>query len=166
MIRYYELPLRQTIMDASQAVQLDFVEQAKLLLQGFASVQIEVPGRALALRALAERDLEAAVTLLEVVFPTLRRSPVEVVLLEGGALEPFVRISLRSTAALAVAMGDELKRRLGTIDEVACEAEQRIFVAVAPLARLLGFDAWLSRVTHGAAIAQYAFESYRPCPKP
>lgn len=122
MIAYHDMPLRQTMTDAGQSMQLDIVESAKLLLAGFSGVRVEVPARVLTLRALAERDLDGAVELLGTAFPTLRRGPVEVVRLEEGRLEPYVRLRLRTPDEFLIRVSDELGRRGGSIEDLAAEA--------------------------------------------
>jgi hypothetical protein len=160
MITHHEMPLRQVITDVGQP-QIDLMERAKLLLEGFSGVRVETPARALTLRALAERDLEGAVELLYAVFPTLKVGPIEVVRLEAGRLEPYACIQLRTPEEFVERVADELRRRGGSIEELEPEAGWRTLASVAPVEQLLGFDGWLSNATAGKAIAQYRFEQYR-----
>jgi translation elongation factor EF-G len=161
VISYYELPLRQTLTDSGQPLQLDFIEQAKLLLEGFSGVKAEVPARLLSLRALAERDLEGAAALLRAVFPAIRAGRIEVVCLEEGRLEPYVQLRVKAPAEYCAHIGEELLRRSGSIDDLGSDAGHQVLVSVAPLERLLGFDGWLSAATSGRAIAEYLFKDYR-----
>ncbi|HEY2684821.1 MAG TPA: hypothetical protein VGI93_14985 [Steroidobacteraceae bacterium] len=162
MIPYYELPLRQTLTDAGQPLQLDFIEQAKLLLEGFSGVKVEVPARLFSLRALAERDLEGAVAMLRAVFPAMRAGRIEVVCLEEGRLEPFVQIRVRTPAKWSAPIAEELAGRAGSIEDLGADAGYQILVAVAPLEQLRAFDGWLSAKSDGTAIAEYRFKEYRP----
>jgi hypothetical protein len=161
MLEYEGLPLRCQVRDAAVLLQADFIDQANLLLGAFAGVKTESSPRGLILRAAAERDLEAAVAFLRAAFPLLQAQPVEVVLLEGGSLEPVMRVRVATPHAYIEAVRAELVRRGAQCIEVReHENRGRLIETTARATRLLGLDAELARLTLGHAIAEYQFSSH------
>jgi translation elongation factor EF-G len=160
---YTQLPLRQLVTDLTERFQLKFAQQAAVLLDGFSGVQAVQSASGILLRAVAERDLQAAVTLLQAAFPAIRSGPVEIVLRSDGSMEPFARLRVRSPTDAYAAVVDQLTERGATIESVEDAPDGiKIMTAAAPLARLQGYDRLLARTTRGRGAVDYAFADYRP----
>src|ERR1700739_2637235 len=85
-------PLQVLVTDPSERLQLSFAEQGAAVLAGFSGVQTQPSARGLIIKGVAERDLSAAVALLRVAMPAAAVGSVEVVYLEQGSTEPWVRV--------------------------------------------------------------------------
>jgi len=159
-------PLRQLVTDPSERFQLQFAQQAALLLEGFAGISTESTARGLLVRAVAERDLHAATAMLRVAFPVLRVDPIEVVYLNDGTLEPYVRVRVTTPEDCYGDVVGQLNQRRAWIEYMADAAEGHKLVTVAaPLAEMLGYDEVLAKTTRNRAIAEYHFLDYRPARK-
>jgi len=158
-------PLRQLVTDLTERFQLRFAQQAAVLLVGFSGVQALQSAAGIVLRAVAERDLDAALALLRAAFPAVNSGPVEIVRLEEGTMEPYVRVRVTIPKDNEVAVINQLHQRSGSIDSLADIGEgQKTIAASAPLAAMLGYDKVLARTTRNRATIDYAFADYRPLP--
>lgn len=134
-----------------------------MLLVGFSGVQAMQSAAGIVLRAVAERDLDAAATLLRAAFPAVKCGPIEIVRLNDGTMEPYVRVRVTIPADNAGAVIEQLRRRRGSIESLADSGEgQKTIGASAPLASMLGYDQQLARTTRNRATIDYAFADYRP----
>jgi len=144
---------------------LRFAQQAAVLLVGFSGVQAMQSAAGIVLRAVAERDLDAAVALLRAAFPAVNSGPIEIVRLEEGTMEPYVRVRVTVPKDNEGAVINQLHQRRGSIDSLADSGEgQKTITASAPLAAMLGYDKVLARTTRNRATIDYAFADYRPLP--
>jgi len=157
------LPLRLLVTDPASRFQLPFSDQSALLLAGVAGIEAGASARGLILNALSERDLSAAVAMLQTLFPVLNMEPVEVVHLDEGTMEPYVRVNVKTPADFSGPIVAQLKDRSGLIEGVVdTDSHHQIVSATAPLARMLGYDKVLSDATKGSAAVEYCFLDYRP----
>ncbi len=163
MDAHAQFPLRQLVTDLTERFQLKFAQQAAVLLDGFSGIQAVQSASGILLRAVAERDLQAAVTLLQAAFPAISSGPVEIVRRDDGAMEPYVRLRVRTPNDACAAVIDQLTERSGAIESVEDAPHGiKVVTAAAPLARLLGYDRILARATRSRATIDYAFADYRP----
>lgn len=134
-----------------------------MLLVGFSGVQAMQSAAGIVLRAVAERDLDAAVALLRAAFPAVNCGPVEIVRLGEGTMEPYVRVRVTIPADNAGDVIKQLRQRRGSIDSLADSGDgKKTISASAPLAAMLGYDQLLARTTRNRATIDYAFADYRP----
>jgi hypothetical protein len=162
-VNYSKFPLRQLVTDLSASFQLDFAEQGAALLQGFSGLHTQPSGSGLILTAVAERDLIAAVAMLEVAFPAVRAGAVEVVYLDHGRIEPYVRVRVTTPEDYCGDVIDQLNRRRGLIESLDDAGDRgKTVVVSAPLAAMLGYDSVVAATTRGRATVEYEFVDYRP----
>jgi predicted membrane GTPase involved in stress response len=156
-------PLHVLVTDPSERFQLRFAEQGAALLAGVSGVQTHSSTRGLIIKSVAERDLSAAVAILQVVIPAVAVGTVEVVYLDRGSTEPWVRVRVTTPADHYGDVIAQLVQRRGLIE---CLEETpgagKIVVATAPLAEMLGYDEVVAVTTRGVGIADYEFVGYRP----
>jgi len=156
-------PLRQLVTDPSERFPLRFAQQGALLLEGFAGVHTESTAKGLLLNAVAERDLHAATVMLRVAFPIVRADPIEVVYLNDGTLEPYVRVRVTTPQDYYGDVVGQLNKRRAWIEDMADAAQgYKLVTVAAPLAEMLGYDEILAKTTRNRAIAEYQFLDYRP----
>ncbi len=156
-------PLRQLVTDPSDRFPLRFAQQAALLLEGFAGISTESTAKGLIVKAVAERDLNAAAAMLRAAFPILRADPIEVVYLSDGTLEPYVRVRVTTPEDYYGDVVGQLSKRRGWIEDMANAADGfKLVTAAAPLAEMLGYDELLAETTRNCAMADYQFLDYRP----
>jgi translation elongation factor EF-G len=154
MMSETRFPLRVLVTDPSERFQLSFAEQGAAVLAGFSGVQTQ---------SSAERDISAAVAMLRVAIPAVAVGAVEVVYLDQGSTEPWVRVRVTTPADRQGDVVAQLVQRRGLIEGVEDTPDVgKIVVATAPLARLLGYDQAVAATTGGIAIADYEFIGYRP----
>lgn len=158
-------PLRLIVTDPSERFQLRFAEQGTALLAEVSGVQTQASARGLAINAVAERDISAAVAMLQAAIPTLAAGAIEVVYLDQGAMEPYVRVSVTTPEDHIGDVIGQLNQRDGLIESLDDTLDEgKIVVATAPLAQMLGYDKVLAMTTRGLALADYEFVDYRPVP--
>jgi hypothetical protein len=156
-------PLRLLVRDLSETSQLSFAEQGILLLAGAPGVQTQSSARGLILNAVAERDLSAAVAMLQAAIPSVVVGAVEVVCLDQGGMEPWVRVRVTTPPDRCAEVIAQLEERRGSIESREDAGDRgTILTATAPVAAMLGYDDVLSVTTGGRAIADYEFADYRP----
>jgi hypothetical protein len=162
-----QFPLRQLVTDPLERFQLRFAQQGAVLLDGFAGIQTEASAAGLLVKAVAERDLNAATAMLRVGFAAVRVGPVEIVYLNQGTMEPYVRVRVTTPADYYCDVLAQLNQRRGLIESVDDAGEVgKIVCATAPLAEMLGYDEVLAATTRNRAIADYQFIDYRPVRSP
>ena len=150
-------PLRLLVTNQSERFQLHFAEECTVLLTGFAGVQAQASARGLILEAVAERDLIAAATLVQDALPAVLVGPLEVVYLNQGDMEPYVRLRISTPAECydgVLALLDERQALIETLDAA---AGRKLVWAAARVARVLGFDAALGVATAHRATVDYEF---------
>jgi predicted membrane GTPase involved in stress response len=163
MMSETRFPLRVLVTDPSERFQLSFAEQGAAVLAGFSGVQTQSSARGLIINGVAERDISAAVAMLRVAIPAVAVGAVEVVYLDQGSTEPWVRVRVTTPADRQGDVVAQLVQRRGLIEGVEDTPDVgKIVVATAPLARLLGYDQAVAATTGGIAIADYEFIGYRP----
>jgi translation elongation factor EF-G len=155
-------PLRLLVTGPSERFQLRFAEQGAALLAEVSGVQIQASARGLTINAVAERDLSAAVAMLQAAIPAVAVGAMEVVYLDQGTMEPYVRVRVTTPEDFFGDVISQLNQRRGLIESLddTCD-EGKIVVATAPLAQMLGYDKVLAVTTRGRALAEYAFVDYR-----
>jgi hypothetical protein len=157
------LPLRVLVTDPSSRLQFSFSEQGAVLLAQFTGVQTQASARGLIINAVAERDLSSAVALLQTVFPVLDCGAVEVVYLDQGRMEPYVRVHVTTPEDYFGVVIAQLNERGGLIEHVEdTGVHLKRVSATAPLAMMLGYDKALSEATKDRATVEYVFADYRP----
>jgi hypothetical protein len=156
-------PLRQLVTDPLGRFQLRFAQQGAVLLDGFDGIQTEASAAGLLVKAVAERDLHAATAMLRVGFAAVRVGPVEIVYLNQGTMEPYVRVRVTTPADYYGDVVAQLTQRRGLLESLDDAGEAgKIVCAAAPLAEMLGYDEVLAANTRNRAIADYHFIDYRP----
>jgi translation elongation factor EF-G len=157
-----KFPLRQLVTDRTAPFQLGFAEQGATLLAGFSGLQTHVSARGLILEAVAERDLAAAVAMLQVAFSAVDIGAVEVVYLNQGTLEPYVRVRVTISEDDEREVVAQLIQRRAVIESLEAATEKRkIISAIAPLADMLGYDEVAAASTGNRALVDYTFVDYR-----
>lgn len=155
-------PLRRLLSDPTERSQLQFAEQGALLLQGFSGVATQRSARGLKLMAVAERDLDAAAALIQIAFPAAQAGPAEVVLLNEGGAEPYVRVTIVAPEDCHRDVVGHLAQRGALIEDVATAGDgDKAITATAPLARMLGYDGVLASVSRNRATIEYRLVGYR-----
>jgi hypothetical protein len=163
MTSYTTLPLRLLITDPANKFQLAFSDQGALLLAKFAGIQIRATARGLVINALTERDLSAAVAMLQTLFPAVDIGTVEVVHLNQGSMEPYVHVSVETLEDYYGFVIAQLNERGGLIESLAdTDSHHKVVSATAPLAKMLGYDKVLAETTKNSATVAYSFVDYRP----
>jgi translation elongation factor EF-G len=158
-----KFPLRQLVTDRLAPDQLSFAEQGATLLAGFSGLQTHVSARGLILEAVAERDLAAAAAMLQIAFPAVHIGAVEIVYLNQGTLEPYVRVRVTISEECHLEIVAQLVQRRAVIESLEDVAEkQKIISAIASLADMLGYDEVAAASTGNRAFVDYAFVDYRP----
>ncbi|MGA2778390.1 MAG: hypothetical protein ABSF94_12600 [Steroidobacteraceae bacterium] len=158
-----QFPLRKRVTDLTERFQLRFAQQAAVLLDGFAGICVQQSASGLVLMAVAERDLDAAITMIQIAFPALRCGPVEVLLLDDGTMEPYVRVRVTTPEEHYRDVVGQLRDRHASIESADnMDRRSKTVTAIAPLSQLLGLDAVLASATKNRATADYAFVDYRP----
>jgi predicted membrane GTPase involved in stress response len=161
------LPLRLLVTDPSERLQLGFAEQGKVLLAGVSGVQTQSSARGLIINGLAERDLSAAVAMLQAAIPTVVVGALDVVYLDQGAMEPWVRVRVTTPADHVGDVVSQLNERQGLIEALDDTGEAgKIVTASAPLVRMLGYDKVMAAMTGNRALVEYEFLDYRRVPTP
>jgi predicted membrane GTPase involved in stress response len=156
-------PLRLLATDPSNKFQLTFSEQGAMLLAGFSGVQTQASAGGLIINAVAERDLSAAVAMLQAAFPGVDIGTVEVVYLDQGRMEPYVRVNVTTPEDYYGFVIAQLNDRCGLIDSlVDTDSHLKTVSATAPLAKMLGYDKVLAETTRNSATVEYYFVDYRP----
>ena len=156
-------PLRVLVTDPSEIFQLRFADQGAALLAGVSGIETQSSARGLMVSGVAERDLSAAVAILRVAIPAVAVGTVEVVYLDQGSAEPWVRVRVTTSADHYGDVIAQLVQRRGLIEYLEdTPGEGKIVVATAPLAEMLGYDDVVAVITKGVAIADYEFAGYRP----
>jgi predicted membrane GTPase involved in stress response len=156
-------PLRLLVTDPSNKFQLTFPEQSAMLLTGFSGVQTQASARGLIINAVAERDLSAAVAMLQTAFPCVDIGTVEVVYLDQGGMEPYVRVNVTTPEDYYGFVIAQLNDRCGLIESlVDTDSHLKIVSATAPLAKMLGYHKVLAETTRNSATVEYSFVDYRP----
>jgi predicted membrane GTPase involved in stress response len=156
-------PLRLLVTDASNKFQLAFSEQGAMLLAGFSGVQTQASARGLIINVLAERDLSAAVAMLQTAFPGVDIGTVEVVYLDQGGMEPYVRVNVTTPEDYYGFVIAQLNDRCGLIESlVDTDSHLKTVSATAPLAKMLGYEKVLAETTRNSATVEYSFVDYRP----
>jgi translation elongation factor EF-G len=145
---------------------MGFAEQGALLLAGVSGVQTQSSARGLMINAVAERDLFAAVTLVQAAIPSVSIGAVEVVYLDQGRMEPYVRVRVTVPPDHHGDVTAQLSQRRGLIESLDDTGGGMIVIATAPLAEMLGYDDAVSVTTEGRAIVDYEFVGYRPASRP
>jgi hypothetical protein len=159
------LPLRQLVTDRSERFQLDFAQQGAALLAGFSGVQSQPSARGLTLSSVSERDLSAAVVMVQAAFPAAAVGAVEVVYLAQGTAEPWVRVRVTTPEDCAGDVIAQLNERHASIESLDEKGEEgKIVTASAPLAKMLGYDEVVAATTRNRAVVEYEFLEYRPVP--
>jgi translation elongation factor EF-G len=157
------LPLRILITDRSERFQLRLTQQGAALLAGFSSVQIQSSARDLILSSVSERNLSAAVAMLQAAIPALAVGAVEVVYLNRGAAEPWVRVRVTTPEDHFGDVIAQLNERHGLIEALDDRGdEHKIVTASAPLAKMLGYNELVALTTRNSAVVEYEFLEYRP----
>jgi translation elongation factor EF-G len=155
-------PLRVLLTDPSERFQLRFAEQGAAILAGVSGVQTQSSARGLIINALAERDLSAAVAMLQAAILTVAVGAVEVIYLDQGTMEPYVRVRVTTPANHYGDVFAQLVQRRGLIESLDDTGEEgKIVTATAPLAEMIGYDQVLAATTRGRAIVEYDFLDYR-----
>ncbi len=155
-------PLRLLVTDPSERFQLRFAEQGAALLGKVSGVQTQASARGLTINAVAERDLSAAVAMLQAAIPAVAAGAIEVVYLDQGTTEPYVRVRVTTPEDHFGDVIAQLNQRHGLIESLDDTGDEgKVVVATAPLAQLLGYDKVLAVTTRGRAIADYEFVDYR-----
>jgi translation elongation factor EF-G len=160
---YDRFPLRQLLCDPTQRFQLAFAEQGALMLEGFSGLRTQRTPRGLVLMGVAERDLDAAAAMIQAAFPAAQAGAAEVVLLNEGAAEPYVRVTVAAPEDCYGDIVGQLAKRGGLIEDMGdmTDGNKRV-TATAPLARMLGYDGVLASVSRNRATIDYVFVGYRP----
>ena len=162
---FTQFPLRQLVTDLTQRFQLRFAQQAAVLLEGFSGIHAINSAAGIVLGAVAERDLDAAVALLRAAFPAVKGGPVEILRLNEGTMEPYVRVQVTAPEGNDGEVVSQLHERRGSVESLFDSGKgQRTITATAPLAAMLGYDRVLARTTRNRATIDYAFADYRPMP--
>jgi len=157
------LPLRLLVADPSSKFQLGFSEQGAALLAGFSGVQTQASARGLIIYAVAERDLSWAVAMLQSAFPVLDIGAIEVVYLDQGEMEPYVRVNVTTPEDYYGFVIAQLNERYGSIESLEdTDGHLKTVSATAPLAKMLGYDKVLAETTRNSATVEYIFVDYRP----
>jgi hypothetical protein len=91
-------PLRVLVTDPSEIFQLRFADQGAALLAGVSGIETQSSARGLIVSGIAERELSAAVAILRVAIPAAAVGTVEVVYLDQGSTEPWVRVRVTTPA--------------------------------------------------------------------
>jgi hypothetical protein len=160
-------PLRLLLTDPSERFQLRFAEEGAALLAGVSSVQTESSARGLTINALAERDIFAAVAVLQVAIPTAAVGAVEVIYVDQGTMEPYVRVRVTTPADHYGDVFAQLVQRRGLIEGLDDTGEEgKIVTATVPLAEMIGYDKVVAATTRGRGIVEYEFLDYRAIPSP
>src|ERR1700688_4376404 len=118
MTSYTTLPLRLLITDPESKFQLVFSERGALLFAGFAGVQTHASARGPIINAVTERDLSAAVAMLQTLFPAVDIGTVEVVHLDQGSMEPYVYVSVKTPEDYYGFVIAQLNERGGLIESL------------------------------------------------
>jgi hypothetical protein len=155
-------PLRLLVTNQSERFQLHFAEECTVLLTGFAGVRAQASARGLILEAVAERDLVAAAALVQGALPAAHVGPLEVVYLNQGDMEPYVRLRIATPAECYERVLVLLDGRHAVIETLDDAAGLKLVWAAARVAAMLGFDADLGAASAHRATVDYEFSDYRP----
>lgn len=155
------LPLRLRVTDPTERFQLRFADQGALLLADFSGVRARPCASGLEISSVTERDLYAAAEMIRIAFPNVTVGKPEVNYLDGGALEPYVRVRVSTPEYFYGDIIGQLNARHGLIESMDSDGDRKIVTASAPLAEMLGYDNIAAKTTRGKAFVDYELLDYR-----
>ena len=125
-------------------------------------IELEISRSGATLYAISERALRrAAARITGERWQHLHAGPHEARVLSDPAREAWMNVTVRCERGFAAAVRCELETRGAQVGSASFSRSHAVLVAVAPLARLLGFEDWLARSTRGAAHAEAILAQWR-----
>jgi len=116
----------------------------------------------LEISSVTERDLKAAAEMIRIAFPHVSVGKPEINYLDGGALEPYVRIRVSTPEDFYGDIIVQLNQRHGLIESLDDDGDRKIVTAIAPLAEMLGYDSIAAKTTQSKALVDCEFLEFRP----
>lgn len=149
----YDLPIEQLVRRTDTRFQLGFATEAKERVPATDGFALAASRRGLHVLARNEDGLSEPLDVLREAYgPSLDVSPPSVRLIEGVQVqEPIMHVRIALGAKFSDAVKRALARREATLEEEHARSRNVVLRYEAPLARLLGLSAELTRLTAGSA---------------